>query len=447
MKTRKLIITSVLFCAAVLTVFDLFYIRSVNKNFTDRNVFFNRINNQIDIYISENKITYLQSDKINDRIAQINKNKSAFEESRLSSGVVPDCVSFISISDTEKAESLQTDNREYIFQIRDCDEAIAGFIVYKYKSSISDTGFVAANIAIILCLIFVMSVVIYLSCTITGPLKKLVEYPAQLSQGYTEAKLPETKNKNFGKFIWGMNMLTDTLNSNKKLINKLECERQTLLTSIAHSVKTPVANIKLYAEAIQTGLYSQNKTAPEDIEIAEKIENNAEKIEKLTSELLQASSSSILAYSPQYSEFYLEELCETVKKQYCDKFKICRIPYIIECIDNPMLRSDKSGLMKIISQLIENAIKYGNGKGISIIMEKQDDFVCISVKNKGKLLPENELPFVFNSFWRGSNSHCTDGNGIGLYVSKKIARSIGGDLYIKRLPESEEMEFLIIVSL
>ncbi len=55
-------------------------------------------------------------------------------------------------------------------------------------------------------------------------------------------------------------------------------------------------------------------------------------------------------------------------------------------------------------------MKYGDGRRISIQMLKQDDGLCISVKNKGHLLSETELPFVFKSYWRGSNSTGVEGS-------------------------------------
>ena len=254
------------------------------------------------------------------------------------------------------------------------------------------------------------------------------------------------KSRYLGKFIWGMNMLNDTLESNKRKVQKLEYERQTLLTSIAHGVKTPVANIKLYTNAIETGLYQNSKNVnSKDAEIAKKIEKNAMEIEELVSKMLETASTSLCDYEPQIQTFYLKELAEEMEQEYANRLKVKRIDYRVECSGNPMVNSDKDGLFHILSQFIENAIKYGDGTGLTISMEKQDEGYFFSVKNKGKLLPEQEIPFIFKSFWRGSNAKEKEGSGIGLFVAKEMAKRLGGDIYVKRFEETSEMEFVIFL--
>lgn len=240
-------------------------------------------------------------------------------------------------------------------------------------------------------------------------------------------------------------MLRDSLNDNRLTISRLEHERQTLLTSIAHGIKTPVTNILLYAEAIETGLYSAGKTTPEDAAIAAKISKNAEDIRKLTSELLENTSSAAFDYTPVLSEFYFSEIAEMLKSEYHEKFTLLRIPYSIICESDAILNSDKTALVRICVQIIENAVKYGNGKGISIILDRADDCFSISIRNKGNLLSEDEIPFIFNSFWRGSNASGIEGNGIGMYVSRKTARTLGGDLYAEVHRDTGETEFILII--
>ena len=110
-----------------------------------------------------------------------------------------------------------------------------------------------------------------------------------------------------------------------------------------------------------------------------------------------------------------------------------------------MNTSDKDGIFRIISQLIENAIKYGSGQGITISMGRQDEDVIISVKNKGNILSEEETAYVFKSFWRGSNARNVEGQGIGLYVSKRIAESLGGDIFMKSWESENITEVTLII--
>jgi signal transduction histidine kinase len=108
-----------------------------------------------------------------------------------------------------------------------------------------------------------------------------------------------------------------------------------------------------------------------------------------------------------------------------------------------MIKSDKDGICRILSQLMENAIKYGNGDGISVRISKDEEGYLISVKNKGKAVPNKELPFLFNSFYRGSNSEGIPGSGIGLFECYEITRKLCGDIYARSDAENSETEFAV----
>ena len=90
-------------------------------------------------------------------------------------------------------------------------------------------------------------------------------------------------------------------------------------------------------------------------------------------------------------------------------------------------------------------MKYGDGKGIKVTFTKQDEGFGISVRNSGELLPEKELPYIFRSYWRGSNASDKEGSGIGMYVANETVKALGGRVYVRRLEETSEMEFVIYI--
>ena len=278
-------------------------------------------------------------------------------------------------------------------------------------------------------MIFICAFNLLIYKKIIKPFDELTEYPERLSRGLNTEKLPETKNRFFGKYIWGMNMLGDVLKNERKKNLRLIKEKLTLTSTFAHGIKTPVTNIKLYSNAIETGLYTDdiNKS---NIEIAKKIEKNADDIQALVTKLLDNSTQSIFEYEPVITDFYLKEIRDTIYKEYDNQIKIKKIPYSIEIKDNPILKTDKAGLLRILFQLIDNAIKYGDGTGIFIKMERQETSFYFSIKNNGKAIEEKEIPFIFNSFWRGSNAQNIEGQGIGLYEAKQIANKLDGDLLV-----------------
>lgn len=415
--------------AGILIAFNIWVSKMADSTSTERNITINSINLEFTKLLEDSEKTAEQiiEEKLPEWRSVYGKN-------------TPDNITFIPIRDEAPPFLSYVESSTTVCTIRDGSYGIIGFALYSSKDPTLFRLRLVCSLIIILFWSLVCGLILYIHMKILAPFRKLAEYPAHIAKIPTAEKLPESRNKYFGKFIWGMNMLTDVLQTERRQNEKLEYQRQTLIASIAHGVKTPVTNISLYADAIETGLYSDH------IDIARKIRKNTKKIEDLTAELIGTASESVNAYIPEISKFYLRELCELTLSEYSGRMKISMIPFDVSCSGDPMIESDKYGLFRIISQLIENAVKYGNGKGITVSMRRQDDGTSISVRNKGQLLPETELPFVFGSYWRGSNAIHTEGSGIGLFISQKIAAALGGSVYVRRLPETEEMEFTIFIN-
>ncbi len=318
---------------------------------------------------------------------------------------------------------------------------ITGFAVYAFEDPMRELSDLLVLGVLAICYVGTVILLLLIRQRILLPFRRLSDYPEHLARIPDAEKLPETKDRKFGKFIWSMNMLGDVLRTERKRSERLACQRQTLLASIAHGVKTPVTNIRLCTEAIRTGLYSEAETA----DLAERIDTNAQKIQSLVTELISASASSESTYQPELSQFYLHELADILRSEYAPRMSLLRIPFTVVCPSDRLLHSDLYGLVRMVSQLLENAVKYGSGEGIAVELLSEEDGVCINVRNKGELLPEEEIPFIFDSFRRGSNAHGIEGSGIGLFTARSIAQALGGSILARRIEETGEMEFTAFI--
>ncbi len=363
---------------------------------------------------------------------------------------VPDGVVYTDLSELSAPGEIATVTdplaSEIICPIKGTDNSLRGFlrIIYATKD-IRFTQTIAAAVLLI-------SYIIIITVTMIGyrlmvrPFNTLSEYPEKIAKGRLDEGIPESRSHLFGKYIWGMNMLKDEMSLKDKNISAMEREKQTLIISIAHGIKTPLSNIRLYAEAIESGLYHDDKKPDKkDAETAVKIKQNVDKVEALVKEIMDSSAKVDVDHKAVITTFYLKELKDMVKKDYASRMELLHIPFDIVCENDPLLTSDKDGIYKVISQLLDNAVKYGSGAGISLRMGRQDEDVIISVKNKGNVLSEEECAYVFKSFWRGSNAKNKEGQGIGLYVSKKIAESLGGDIFMKSWASEDTTEVTLII--
>ncbi len=360
---------------------------------------------------------------------------------------IPDEIRIVSINAAPHRIDADASYIQPVFgPSRDSTTALMGFLYFIYSSNNRIFTIEMAGIILLISYFAVILIILLGYHTMIRPFNRLSEYPEKIAKGRIDTGIPESKQRLFGKYVWGMNMLKDEMKHKENSLNIMEKEKQTLIISIAHGIKTPLSNIKLYAEAIERGIYHEDKKPNEkDAETAAKISRNVEKVEALVKDIMDKSAEYNVDYTPKINSFYLEELMKMVKKEYSGRAELLHIPFETVCENNPLVTSDKDGIYTIISQLMENAIKYGSGQGISVIMGRQDEDVFITVKNKGNVLSEEETAYVFKSFWRGSNSHSTEGQGIGLYVSRKIAEALSGDIFMKAWEAEDTTEVTLII--
>ena len=273
--------------AVIMVAFNVWMTRTVNKSSTERNITINSIHLELSEIAAD-------SDVPPDRIIEekLADWKAVYGKS------APESITFVPLNDSSQPFLSYVDSSTSVCTLRNSSDNIIGIVLYSCKQPTFAKLRAVCIIIMFTFWLIICAVIIYTNVKILAPFKKLSEYPSHIAKIPTAEKLPESRNKYFGKFIWGMNMLTDVLQTERRQNEKLEYQRQTLIASIAHGVKTPVTNISLYADAIETGLYSDH------VDIAQKIRNNTKKIEALTAELIGTASESVNAYVPEISKFY-----------------------------------------------------------------------------------------------------------------------------------------------
>ena len=324
------------------------------------------------------------------------------------------------------------------------NDELTALVEYTFPAAKSSKVIAIMNLCLGLAALVLILHSLWIYKKIIEPFNKLSDYPERLSKGALTEKLPEKKDKYFGRYIWGMNMLSDKLQNDRNKMEKLTVEHQKFITTMVHGIKTPAASIKLLSEAIATGLYDpEGKVNEKDAELAEKIKKNADDIEKLVADALNEENTVIFDYDYVEKTFYRKDIEKFVFEEYNNRFIIEKIPFNIEAEGNPIIKSDFDGICRILRQLLDNAIKYGDGTGVTLKMEKSDDGDFFTVENNGTPLPDSEVSFVFNSMWRGSNSKDVKGNGIGLYESRLIARKLGGDIRMRTEENKTEVTLFL----
>lgn len=293
------------------------------------------------------------------------------------------------------------------------------------------------------CLFFLWIVVfillLYIRQKILKPFHTLSEMPYELSKGHLQGELQESKSRFFGKFVWGIGMLRDTLNESKSKELKLEKEKKLLLLSISHDVKIPLSAIKLYAKALQEKVY---ETEEQKLHAVTQIENHAKEIENFVKEIVSTASEDIVRIDVENSEFYLADFVNKFKAYYEPKCRLTMIDLTIGRYENKLLKGDMDRALEVMENLMENAFKYGDGKAVRLDFYEEDYCQVITVFNTGTAVPEEEMPHLFDSFYRGSNAGNKDGNGLGLYINRQIMIKMEGEIFARRVDGG--MQFYLV---
>ncbi len=293
-------------------------------------------------------------------------------------------------------------------------------------------------------IILFLLLLIYVRQKVLLPFHQFSQLPYELSKGNLTIPLKENKNKLFGKFIWGMELLREYLEENKERELELQKEKKLLLLSLSHDMKTPLSAIQLYAQALCKNLYQEEAKKQE---IAQNIQKKAKEMEGYIVEIIRASKEDFLHFQVNNTEVYTRDVLEQIWIYYKDKMYWNQIKFTIGKYPNCFVWGDADRIVEVIQNVIENAIKYGDGKSIEINVTKSEEEYIISIRNTGCTLSQKELPHIFDSFFRGSNIERNLGSGLGLYICRQLMYLMEGGITATIEETDKIMEVNIILHL
>ncbi len=301
--------------------------------------------------------------------------------------------------------------------------------LYRFEyNSVKQSGsaILLVNIILAAAAVLVICLMIYIRQRIIKPFDRLSQLPYELSKGNLTVPLKENKNRFFGKFLWGVDLLRENIEEQKERELSLQRDKKTLLLSLSHDIKTPLSAIKLYSKALTKGLYSESE---KQMKIAEDINAKADEIERYLADIITAAREDFLSFDVNMGEFYLGTLLAEICVYYNEKLSLIKTDFEIGEYKNCLIKGDFDRSVEVIQNIMENAIKYGDGRRISIGVSEEDGCVLITVKNSGNTLSEKELTHIFESFVRGSNVGNNKGSGLGLYICKQLMNRMNGETF------------------
>ena len=253
-----------------------------------------------------------------------------------------------------------------------------------------------------------------------------------MAEGDLRAVVHIEGDDEFSEMGANLNRLGEELQSLMEREREAEKSKSELVTNIAHDLRTPLTSIVGYLDILRTkrdGLDAE--TAVHYTEIAYE---KSKKLEKLINELFGFTKLSGGELVMHVRTLDLVQLLAQLLEEFYPSFSKAGLHYeLIADRESLSLEGDPELLARVFENLIGNAIKYGaEGKQLRVFLNTAEQFVTVRVVNYGKVIPAEELPHVFDRFYRVEQSRNTKtgGTGLGLTIAKNIVEMHRGEISV-----------------
>lgn len=198
-----------------------------------------------------------------------------------------------------------------------------------------------------------------------------------------------------------------------------EASRREMTSAIAHELKTPIAVLSSYAEALQ-----ENIDAEKQEHYLSVIREETGKMDRMVLELLDLSRLEAGKYKLQREPFNLEELAREIIAPLTPQIEKKGLTLTWQ-VGETTVDADRYRLGQVVENFMTNAIRH-TPEGGKIVLRIGMDRETFSVENQGKPIPTEQLPKVWETFWQGDSSRSERGSGLGLAICRTIVTLHGG---------------------
>ncbi|MBU5485566.1 sensor histidine kinase [Clostridium sp. MSJ-11] len=252
----------------------------------------------------------------------------------------------------------------------------------------------------------------------------------KIMDGSFDLRLPYNDESQLAMLAFNFNQMSKrlelTLNSLKKEKNHLK----DMISNISHQFKTPLSSLLAFNELLLDGAMDDKEIC---LEFLNRSNVQLKRMEWLIQSLLKISrlEAEVIHINKNFEDIYFTLIgtVNSFKMKFIEKNQVIKL----DLIPNMSLPHDKEWLGEAIGNIVNNAIEYTpNGKEISIFMEETETLVRIVIKDSGVGISEDELPLIFDKFFRGASSRNSfkNSSGIGLALSKLVIEKHGAFIQV-----------------
>jgi len=223
-------------------------------------------------------------------------------------------------------------------------------------------------------------------------------------------------------------LIKEDLNKMAQELSKNEVLKNDFIANVSHELKTPISVIKNYAK-----LLNNNNLSKEDkTKYLENLQNACDKLNNLIKNILKLNKLENQQLNPTLKKLNISELLENQIISFESILEKKEITLNCDIQENLFINSEESYLEIIFNNLISNAIKFSNQKGvIDISLTSINNNFIVKIKDYGCGMDSETGKHIFDKFYQGDTSHASEGNGLGLALVKKVIDIIGGSISVE----------------
>lgn len=285
-------------------------------------------------------------------------------------------------------------------------------------------------------LLYVLVGIIIFAITFLMLQEKTMRYMVQISaamQNISEGDLNTSVeiigDDEFSGMAENLNNMVEELRVLMDKERESERTKNELITNIAHDLRTPLTSITGYLELLSGPAQIPPEMQKKYIDITY---TKAKRLEKLIEDLFGFTKLNYGKMTMKVSKVDIIKLLSQLLEEFYPNFVDKNLSYEMQSnVPQKIITADGNLLARLFDNLINNAIKYGaEGKRILVKVHGTESVVTISVTNYGYVIPKDELPMIFDKFYRVEQSRSTNtgGTGLGLAIAKNIVDMHGGTI-------------------
>lgn len=312
------------------------------------------------------------------------------------------------------------ENRDTFIDLKQNNEIVGKIIIRNNEQELIDQmkRELVISVSFIFGLLAIFSIfyLYYINRTLLKPFQQLQYFAVNVARGNLEMPLKMDENNYFGAFTESFDLLRDELDASRQREYESNRSKKELVATLSHDIKTPVASIKAVSELMLMQVKDDKV-----IKQVNTIYSKADQIDLLVTDMFHATLEELQQLKLTVSEESSEVLVDMIENVNYDH------QIVYDSIPHCIILTDPLRMQQVLDNIISNSYKYAGTK-VTIKSEIKHGYLELYIIDFGSGIEEEELPLLFNKYYRGKNVGGKNGSGLGLYISKYFMENMYGQI-------------------